>query len=61
MDNKVQKIEEEIYLKKEELHVIQTTKPSWAIEIDAKLVDVEDHPRRNKVKFEGIKEHEDDL
>ena len=27
---------------KEELHVIQATKPSWTIETDSKLVDLED-------------------
>ena len=42
---------------KEELHV-QTTKPSWAIETDVKLVDLEDRSRRNNLRFEGIKEHE---
>ena len=43
---------------KEQLHVIQTTKPSWAIEIDAKLIDLEDRSRRNNLRFGGIKEHE---
>ena len=45
---------------KEELHVIQTTKPSWSIETDAKLVDLKDWSRRNKKRFEGIKEHENE-
>ena len=44
---------------KEELHVIQTTKPSWAIETDAKLIDLED-PSQNNLRFEGIKEHENE-
>ena len=43
---------------KEELHGIQTTKPSWVIEAHAKLIDLEDSPRRNNVRFEGTKEHE---
>ena len=55
MGDKVQKLEEEIDLMKEELHVIQTTKPWWAIEIDAKLVDLEDRSRWNNLRFEGIK------
>ena len=39
ISKKVQKLEEEINLMKEELHVIQTTKLSWVMETDAKLVD----------------------
>ena len=42
MGDKIQKLEEKINLMKEELHVIQTTKPSWAIETDVKLIDLED-------------------
>ena len=41
MDNKIQRLVEKINLMKQELHVIQTTKPSWAIERDAKLIDLE--------------------
>ena len=41
MGDKVQKPEEEINQIKEELHVIQTTKLSSAIETDVKLVDLE--------------------
>ena len=55
MGDKVQKLEEEIDLMKEELHVIQTTKPWLAIETDAKLVDLEDRSRRSNLRFEGIK------
>ena len=58
MSDKVQKLEEETNLMKEELHVIPTTKPSQAIETDAKLVELEDNPRRNNLTFEEIKEHE---
>ena len=60
MGDKIQKLEEKINLMKEELHVIQTTKPSWAIETDAKLIDLEDRSRRNNLRFEGIKEHENE-
>ena len=45
---------------KEELHVFQTTKPSFAIETDAKLVDLEDRSRRNNRRFEEIMEHENE-
>ena len=38
--DKVKKLEEEINLRKEELHVIQTTQVSWAIKTDAKLVEL---------------------
>ena len=60
MDEKIQKLEEKINLMKEELHVFQTTKPSWAIKTDAKLIDLGDRSRRNKLRFEGIKEHENE-
>ena len=60
MGDKVQKLEENINLMKEKLHVIQTTEPSWAIETDAKLIDLEDRSRQNNLRFEGIKEHENE-
>ena len=60
MSDKIQKLEEKMNLMKEELHVIQTTKPSWTIETDAKLIDLEDRSRRNILRFEGIKEHENE-
>ena len=60
MGHKVQKLEEEVNQMKEELHVIQTTKASWATEADAKLVDLEDRSRRNNIRFEGIKERENE-
>ena len=60
MSDKIQRLAEKINLIKEELHVIQTRKPSYAIKTDAKLIDLEDRSRRNKVRFEGIKEHENE-
>ena len=60
MGDKIQKLEEKINLMKEELHVIQTTKPSWVIKTDAKLIDLENHSRQNNLRFEGIKEHENE-
>ena len=60
MDDKVQKLDKKINIMKEELHVIQTTKPSWAIETDAKLVDLEDFSRQYNLRFEGIKKHENE-
>ena len=46
--------------RKEELHVNQTTKPSWAIKTYTKLVDWEDRYRRSNLTFEGVKEHENE-
>ena len=60
MGDKIQKLEEKTNLMEKELHVIQATKPSWTIEKDAKLIDLEDRSRRNNLKFEGIKEHENE-
>ena len=60
MGDKIQKLKGKINLIKEELHVIQTTKPSWTIETDAKLIDLEERSRRNNVRFERIKEHENE-
>ena len=60
MGDKIQKLEEKSNLMKEELHVIQTTKPSWVIKTDAKFIDLEDCFRRNNLRFEGIKEHENE-
>ena len=41
MGNKAQKLEEEISLMKQELHIIQATNLSRAIETGAKLVDLQ--------------------
>ena len=41
MDNKAQKLEEEISLMKQELHIIQATNLSRAIETGMKLVDLQ--------------------
>ena len=41
---------------KKDIEVIQTTKPSWAIEIENKLVDLEDRSMRNNLRINGIKE-----
>ena len=58
MDDKIQKLEENINLMEKELHIIQTTTPSWVIETDAKLINLQDHSRRNNLRCEGIKQHE---
>ena len=60
MGDKVQKLEKETNQMKEELHVIQTTKQSWAIETDAKLVDLENRSKQKNLRFEEIKKHENE-
>lgn len=45
---------------KQELHVIQKTKPPWAIKSEMKLVNLEDYPRQNNVRPKWIKEREKD-
>ena len=41
---------------KKDIGFIQTSKPSWAIEIKNKLVDLDDRSRRNNLRINGIKE-----
>ena len=54
MVNKVQRLDEEINIMKQELLACQTESPSWAIERDTKLVNLEDSSRQNDLRFEGI-------
>ena len=42
--------------KRNSVRVIQTTEPTWALEIRRKLVDLEDRSRRNNLRILGIKE-----
>ena len=49
-------MEKNLFSLKKDIEVIQTTKPSWAIEIENKLVDLEDRSRRNNLRINGIKE-----
>ena len=51
MGDKIQELEEKINLMKEEIYVIQTTKPSWVIEADAKLIDSEVRSRQNNLRL----------
>ena len=60
MGDKIQKLEKETNILNEEIHVIHTTKLSWPMAADAELVDLGDRSRRNNLKFEGIKEHENE-
>ena len=40
---------------KKDIEVIQTTKPSWAIEMENKLLELEDRSGRSNVKINEIK------
>ena len=56
LNEKITSIERNLFSLKKDIEVIQTTKPSWAIEIENKLVDLEDRSRRNNLRINGIKE-----
>ena len=49
-------MEKNLFSLKKDIDIIQTTKPSWAIDIENKLVDLEDRSRRNNLRINGIKE-----
>ena len=54
---KVQSLEKELRSTKEDVGVIQATKPTWTLEIHKKLVDLKDGARRNNLQILGIIEH----
>ena len=56
LNEKITTMEKNLFSLKKDIEVIQTTKPSWAIEIENKLVDLEDRSRRNNLRINGIKE-----
>ena len=49
INEKIQSLEKELSSTKEDVRVIQTTEPTWALEIRRKLVDLEDRSRRNNL------------
>ena len=55
INEKVQGLKKEFSSTKEDVRVIQTTEPTWALEIRRKLVDLEDRSRRNNLRLLGIK------
>ena len=57
INEKIQSLEKELSSTKEEVCVIQTTEPTWALEINRKIVDLEDRSRRNTLQILGIKEY----
>ena len=56
LNEKITSMERNLFSLKKDIEVIQTTKPRWAIEIENKLVDLEDRSRRNNLRINGIKE-----
>ena len=56
LNGKITSMKRNLFSLKKDIEVIQTTKPSRAIEIENKLVDLEDPSRRNNLRINGIKE-----
>ena len=57
INEKVQNLEKKLSSTKEDVSIMHTTKPTWALEIRRKLVDLEDKSRRNNLRILGIKEN----
>ena len=51
INEKEQSLGKEVISTKEDVGVIQTTEPTWALEIRRKLVDIEDRSRRNNLQI----------
>ena len=49
---KIQRLEKELSSIKEDVRIIQTTEPAWALEIRRKIVDLEDSSRSNNLRLE---------
>ena len=56
LNEKISTMEKNLFSLKKDIDIIQTTKPSWAIDIENNLVDLEDRSRRNNLGINGIKE-----
>ena len=56
LNEKITSMGRNLFSLKKDIEVIQATNPSWAIEIKNKLVDLEDHSRRNNLRINGMKE-----
>ena len=56
LNEKISTMEKNLFSLKKDIGITQTTKPSWTIDIENKLVDLEDRSRRNNLRINGIKE-----
>ena len=56
INERVKSLEKELSSTKEDVGVIQTTEPTWVLEIRRKLVDLEGRSRRNNLRILGVKE-----
>ena len=56
INEKVQSLEKELSSTKEDVGVMQTTEPTWALEIRRNLVDLEYRSRKNNLGILSIKE-----
>ena len=51
LNEKMQNLEKELLSTKEDVGVIQTTEPTWSLEIRRKLVDLKDRSRKNNLRI----------
>ena len=56
INDKVQSLENKLTSTKEEVDAVQTAKPTWALDLQRKLVDLEDKSRGHNLRRLGIKE-----
>ena len=56
LTEKISTMEKNLFSLKKDIDIIQTTKLSWAIDIENKHVDLENCSRRNNLRINGIKE-----
>ena len=56
LNEKIFTMEKNLFSLKKDIDIIQTTKPSSTIDIENKVVDLEDRSRRNNLRINGIKE-----
>ena len=56
LNEKISTVEKNLFSLKKDFGIIQSTKPSWAIDNEDEIVDLEDRSRRNNLGINGIKE-----
>ena len=56
INDKVQSLENQLTSTKEEVDAVQTAKPTWEMDVQRKLVDLEDRSGGNNLRSLGIKE-----